>query len=124
MYVGIDDPVEIRRSLLESSKNLIKILQENERRKLRREQKHQLVADLKESMNELFQLVTQLKSQMPKVKMSSLPKREVVKHTPIVPVAKTTEIKLLPKPKQVHLNETQKLEKELRDIEDKLNRLE
>ena len=122
VYVGLDNPVEIRRALLESSKSLIKILQENESRKHKREQKHKLIMELKETIKELTGLLSELKSQLPKVKISSLPK----KPKPVAPVAftkvkNTTPVKLPPRP--VHLTEAQKLEKELKDIEDKLGRL-
>jgi len=123
IYVGLENPVEIRRALLESSKNLIKILQENESRKQKREQKHRLVAELKEILKDLTQLLGQLRSQMPKVKMSSLPK----KFKPAAPVMllkkEIRTFKPLPKPRPIHLSEAQKLENELKDIEDKLGKL-
>ncbi|MAG15975.1 hypothetical protein CMO88_02845 [Candidatus Woesearchaeota archaeon] len=122
IYVGVENPVEIRRALLESSKSLIKILQENESRRQRREQKHKFVVELKSKIKEINQLIIHLKSELPKIKMSSLPKK--AKPEPVVPVVKK-EIKLLPKPKPkpIRLSEAQELEKELHDIESKLSRL-
>jgi len=116
IYVGIENPVEIRRTLLESSKNLIKILQENESRRQRRMQKQHLTGELKGTINEITQLMRSLKSQMPKVKMSGLPKKQAV-----IPERKITPIVMKPRP--LHLSQSQKLEKELQDIESKLQRL-
>ncbi len=129
VYVGIEHPAEVRRALLESSKSLIKILQKSERLRENKRQKQQLIMQLKETMREITQLVSQLKSQMPKVRISSLPKRRAAK-----PVThereenqpekqKETRTTSLPKPKPVHFTESQKLEKELQDIEEKLKRL-
>ena len=119
VYVGIADPIEIRRALLESSKSLIKILQENESRREKRASKHRLIADFKETMKDLTSLMVQMKSQLPKVRMSSLPKKPKPAPVEASPVVKPH----IPKPRPVHLSETQKLEKELKDIEDKLSKL-
>jgi hypothetical protein len=126
IYVGLEEPVEIRKALLESSKSLIKILQENEGRRRRREQKHRLVADLKETMKELTRLLAELKSVMPKVKIGSLPKKQrAVALLPQKSIAFPKEVKrpVITRPKQMQLTEAQKLENELKDIEEKLNKL-
>lgn len=128
LYVGIEDPIAIRRALLESSKSLIKILQENENTRQRREQKHRLLAELKNTAKELTRLLAQLKSELPRVKMSSLPKKMKPRMLPTQkPAPKPATAQTVKKPatatRPMHLSEAQKLEKELKDIEDKLNKL-
>ncbi|MBS3133114.1 hypothetical protein J4470_03210 [Candidatus Woesearchaeota archaeon] len=126
VYVGIEEPAEIRRALLESSKSLIKILQQQEMGRQRREQKHRLMRGLKATMKELTRLLAELKSQMPKVRISSLPKKP--KPVALLP----QKSKIVPKefkrpeaerPREMQLTEAQKLERELKDIEDKLSKL-
>ena len=77
-------------------------------------------------MSEIVQLISRLKSQMPKVRISSLPRRHSAK--PIVHAAEAANaakqaVKQNPKPRPVLLTESQKLERELQDIEEKLKRL-
>ncbi len=128
VYVGIEKPIEVRRAILESSKNLIKLLQKGERVRENKKHKQELILQVKEIQKEIMKLVAQLKSQMPKVRISSLPKRHAAK--PIVndkeenKAAKQAIRQLAPpKPKPAPLTESQKLEKELQDIEDKLKML-
>lgn len=125
VYIGIENPAEVRRALLESSKSLIKILQKGERLRENKRQKQQLILQLKETMREISQLISQLKSQMPKVRISSLPRRHATK--PIVHAAEGAKQAMkqvsMPKPRAVPLTESQKLERELQDIEEKLKRL-
>jgi len=124
VYIGIESPAEVRRAILESSKSLIRILQMNESIKEKKRQKHYLVTELGGIMNELSSLLSQLKLQLPRIRMSSLPKRHAEK--PIIQdKAAKQAIKQMapPKPKLAHLTEPQKLEKELQDIEEKLKSL-
>ncbi|MBI2664506.1 hypothetical protein HYX10_04155 [Candidatus Woesearchaeota archaeon] len=114
VYIGIEEPADVRRALLESSKNLISLLQENEGRKEQRKQKRQLLAELTNAMNEVKKLTARLKAEMPKVKMSSLPKAAKMAETP-GETRKTA-------PKR-YTSEAQKLEHEMAEIEEKLSRL-
>lgn len=130
IYIGIENPVEVRRALLESSKNLIRILQKSERLRENKKQKQELILQLKGTMREITQLISQLKSQMPKVRISSLPKRHAAKaivHIKEADKAARQAIRQMepPKPRPIpaRLTESQKLEKELQDIEEKLKRL-
>ena len=122
IYIGIENPVEIRRALLESSKSLIKILQKHENIKQKKLHKHELASEMREKLRELNALMQQLRAELPKVKMSSLPKKQKIMLPAPTPLKKGAA-KQLPKPKPVHLTEAQKLEKELHDIESKLGGL-
>lgn len=134
VYIGIENPTEVRRALLESSKNLIKILQNGERLRENKRRKQEMMLQLKETMREIAQLISQLKSQMPRVRISSLPRKHAEK--PIVrakeadKAAKQAIRKMEspkpfqpPTPRPTPLTESQKLERELQDIEEKLKRL-
>ncbi len=128
VYVGIENPTEVRRALLESSKNLIKILQNSERLRENKRRKQELILQLKETMREIAQLIAQLKSQMPRVRVSSLPKKHAAKpivHNKETDKAAKQAIKQMapPTPRPVPLTESQKLERELQNIEEKLKRL-
>ncbi len=128
VYIGIENPVEVRRALLESSKNLIKILQKGERLRENKRHKQQLILQLKETMREIVQLIAQLKSNMPRIRVSSLPKRHAatpITHNKEADTATKQAIKQMapPKPRPIQLTEAQKFEKELQDIEEKLKRL-
>ena len=126
IYVGIENTTEIRRALLESSKILIHILQANEKLKAQKARKHELVIQLKEKIRETIHLVAHLKTVMPKIRLSSLPKKARPEpiHAPNPAREQKETPKELPKPKPMpRLSETEKLERELKEIEEKLSRL-
>ncbi len=131
VYIGIESPAEVRRAILESSKSLIKILQKSERLRENKRRKQQLMLQLKTTMREIAQLTSQLKSEMPKVRISSLPRRHAAKAIVRAKEADKAEKQAIrqveqPKPRPpvpARLTESQKLEKELQGIEEKLKRL-
>jgi hypothetical protein len=118
LYVGIEDPVVIRRALLESSKGLISILKANDRLRDARTEKHRILGELKGVTREIAEHLKQFKAELPPVKPSSLPKH---KEMHVVPPPAPKPIVHHPKPHK--LTEAEKLDKELREIELKLNRL-
>ena len=61
-YVGVKDPIEIRRSLLESSREIVQYLQRSERFKGTRSEKAEELAKLKETMREINSLMRKLKT--------------------------------------------------------------
>ncbi len=123
IYVGIENPIEVRRALLESSKELIHILQANDKFKVRKAKKQLLVMKLKQNMKETHHLIAQLRTLMPKIKLSTLPRKVKVE----VPQARAEVIpQKVAIPKPMHkpkMNEAEKLELELKEIEEKLSRL-
>ena len=126
IYIGLENPTEVRKALLEASKEMIKILQTNETLKEKREQKHQLKTELQETIKDISHLMTQLRTELPRVKLSSLPKRQLVTPKPAPPKeTKQPEPAPMPKPrpKPIHITEAQRLEKELKEIETKLSGL-
>lgn len=119
LYIGVYRPLEIRKALLEASKSSIQILQANEEFKKIRQQKHELEEELTQIIKQIIALASQIKSLTPKVKMSSLPKK------PIYEPEEVPDAEMLPKEKAapVEMMEEDKLEKELKEIEEKLRGL-
>ena len=66
VYVGVYDPVDIRRNLLESSKEVIKSLQSFESLTKKREAKIEIYKEMKKVMKELDLLMSRLQKRLPK----------------------------------------------------------
>jgi hypothetical protein len=65
-FVGIYEPLDVRRNLLESSKEIIKSLQANENLQRTREMKLRLYREMKRIMEELDLLISKLSKRLPK----------------------------------------------------------
>jgi hypothetical protein len=98
-YVHIKEPVEIRKTILESSKQTVKLLQRYENIREVRIRKVEQINKLRKNFRELVVIVNKLKQEMPKVNIR---------------IPKVGE-----KPKS---NELYKLEDELKQIEGKLSK--
>ena len=135
-YVGMKDPIEIRRSLLESSKEMVQYLQRAEKFKAVRTEKAEEIAKLKEIMNDATKLISKLKTSLPKTKIRTRMHKheeEVMKEALVKELgeakeefevaakeAKPAEVK---KAKPKPASELEKLESELSAIESKLTKL-
>ena len=127
-YVGISDPINLRRSILESSKVAIQFLKSYEMLKGIRTEKAELMIEFENEMKALNRLMTKLKSELPKTKF----KEAIAKATPVHHEKKVISknqaldhIKGKPvkaKAPKKH-NELDKLEAELSDIESKMQSL-
>jgi chromosome segregation ATPase len=123
-YVGVKNPVEVRKTVLEASKELVEALHRYEKFKEIRDEKNTEIAKLKSSVKEINKLVGKLKSALPKSKISvskkKKPEQKQKDKTSTSKKKNKEEIKEVPKKK---LTEIDKLESELEDIESKLNSL-
>jgi predicted nuclease with TOPRIM domain len=115
LFVGITNGNDLRRSMLECSKDILESLKEHEQLKNIREEKVGLIQQLKGDVKDLSKLINSLKGYLPKVKDAGIKKVEVKK---IV-----SEPKLIKVEKPKASSEVDKLEAELNDIEAKLNSL-
>ena len=124
-YVGIKDPIEIRRSILESSKEMLQYLQRAERFKEVRKEKAEMTKELKENMKEIQKLVRKLKSSLPSTGLrAKAPKKtKPEKKEKVMPVEKDIQKELEPIEKPKEMNELEKLEAELGEIESRLTKL-
>jgi hypothetical protein len=127
-FVGIKDPIGLRRSVLEASKDVVQSLQRFEKFTVARRKKRESVEQLKETVKETVRLIAKLRKNLPKGglrmapvhKPKPVPKPKPVKHKKAHKAA-VPSIKKQLKPKD--LGELEKLESELGDIESKLGSL-
>jgi len=125
-YVGVKDPIEVRRSVLESSKELVQYLQRAERFKKVRVEKAAEIVKLKQTMKEISSLIKKLKAALPKTNLrTKLGRHEkeakakaIQKTIKEIPVAPKKEVS-----KEKPQTELQKLEAELAEIESNLTKM-
>jgi len=115
LFVGITNGNDLRRSMLECSKGILESLKEQENFKKIREDKIDLVHQLKGEVKEISKLINSLKSYLPKVKNVGIKRPDVKK------AVEKPKMVRVEKPKAT--TEVEKLEAELNDIESKLNSL-
>ena len=122
-YVGIDDPSEIRRTILESTRDVVQHLQRAERFIGVRKEKLEQINRLKALIKEITKQVNRLKSILPKTKLRAISGKKP-QAKPFVfkaPKIEETERKAeKPRPS----TELEKLEAELGEIESRLGKLE
>ena len=120
-YVNLNEPVEVHRAILESTKHVLADLKRYESFKQIRKYKMEFLTQLKHVMGELNLLVNRLNREMPKTGLRIVQKKvapavlEKVKKTPV------------PEPEKEmpeHKSRIDALEEELDDIEAKLRVLE
>ena len=106
-HVGIRNPPEIRRELLEGTRSIIQLLQRYEKFKKIRSEKREHIIKLRETMKDIVELNTKLKGIFPEV-----------------PITEVHQVKEKDKEKEKHKPkeniEINKLEEELDHIESKL----
>lgn len=112
-FVGIRDPVELRKELLTSSKNLIDSLKRYEAYKDIKEEKLQKITELKRTFDEIMILNKKLRNHMPKTPLRA----------PITRTEKTTKAQKAG-PTKFGKTKIDVLEQELAKIEERLGGLE
>jgi len=113
-YVGIKDPRELRRALLESTKDVVVFLKTYDNLKSLRLRKFEETAKLRLILEELSRLVAKLQRELPKTRLRLKPEE--------LPKGKAKSAKQK-KAVRVPASEVKKLEMELQDIEEKLKSL-
>ena len=120
-FVGIQEPMDLRRNILESSREVIHTLQSYEKVQAIREEKLRRLRQFKTVIEELKYLVSKLSGSLPKVQVREVSPDEKIKEP--VKVMKAKEQRVIPKKKDVGIVELKKLEEELSAIEGKLSQL-
>jgi len=108
-FVGIPDPIELRKELLTSSKNIIDSLRRHEKYQNIKDQKLQTIMDLKRVFDELLILNKKLRGKLPKIPFK----------TPKAPKETTPS-----KPAKGAISKLDILESELSRVEERLKGLE
>ena len=117
-FVGLEEPDEMRRYLLESARDAVDILKKFERLKSVRSEKIREIEKLKSDMREISKLVAKLRSELPKTKLRvKLRAHEKVVEKKVVKKKENTVTK------KKEMTELDKLESELNAIEGKLKSL-
>jgi hypothetical protein len=114
-FVGIRDPIELRKELLTSSKNLIDSLKRYEAYKSVKEEKLRHIMELKRVFDELLVLNKKLRNKLPHIPVKAAP--TLARETKEMPTAKGRSVKLSKSKIDV-------LEEELAKIEERLGSLE
>ena len=134
MFVGLSSPIELRRTILESTKDTVEMLQKYEKFRAVREEKITTINQLQEQIREIAKLVSKLKLEMPKIdvrvklhKEQEMVEREVkasreAGKRKIEKLAKKEIPKKINLKKMKGLSELEKLEAELTNIEQKLGK--
>ena len=123
-YVGIENPSNLRRGILETSKEMLHFLQRYEKLKEIRAQKYSEIAKLKVIYEDLKASIPFAKAELPKVDIKTLPKHSESKKEEYhdkVAARVQAEQKVPSAPKK--LSGIEKLEQELADIEEKLKNI-
>ncbi len=118
-YLVIEEPVEIRKNVLSSAKEMLEILQGFEKLKKVRQEKEQTIEEMKAKLKDIFATISQLKTQIPKVK-EHIPHElsEVIR-----PERKPRPLHKEQKKPSKPMTTMEKLEKELAEIEAQLSKL-
>jgi methionyl-tRNA synthetase len=129
LYMGIRNPVAIRKLILENARDMVHMLQMYEKFKLIREEKNEAIKLLKKEVTQLNTLITRLKKHLPKtnIKIKKEPKQKKEQKettqtkTEQIPLPNTPTKIPTPEPPKIELDDIDALEAELKEIEDKLN---
>ena len=123
-FVGIKQPVQVRKSLLECTKEVIRHLQKLEQIRPIREEKIKKILELKHIMEEVDKLNADLKAEFPKADLKFKPAETIpIKEKKDMPQIVTSKQATPQKIGKKEANELEKLEQELDLIENRLNRL-
>ncbi len=95
-YVGILNPKEVRRNVLEASKEFVQALQRYEKVKEIRENKQKAILELKSELAEVSNAIAALRTALPDYKMSELPRKREEKKEKVA----VSKIIMLPRPKK------------------------
>ena len=110
-YVGVKEPVSLRRNILESLKSVIQRLKDYENLKLIRKEKYKNVLEFRDKINEILVLLSDLKEHLPKHELGENVhvKRKAEKNKK----GKTKKV-------EIETDEIEKLENDLTEIESRL----
>jgi len=68
-YVGVQDPVEVRRNVLEVSRDMVQFLQQHQKLAALRNEKQEAIVHLRSDVEQLKKLVNRMRKVLPKTKL-------------------------------------------------------
>lgn len=116
-YVGVENPRESRKALLETLKSIIQMLKGYESLRSVRVEKRAAAFKLKEQLSEISRMVAKLKSEFPKPEFKEMP--ALKKPFIVKPEQEAEPVE----PLHRRLSEMDRLEKELAEVEERLKGL-
>ncbi len=120
-FVGIEDPVEMRRYILETARESIRTLQMFEKFRSLRDEKMKAILSLKSSVREINRLLSKVKTALPQANLRiKLHEHDLLGEKPLSRPKKQAKGSDIIKSAKGDL---EKLESELSAIENKLNSL-
>jgi hypothetical protein len=123
LYVGVVDPVGLRKDLLNSVRDIIHALKEYEMFTEVREERELLISDLKGVVREINILNARLKQLMPKTRVKGVAKPAEI--APVHMPSQEPEMMRIAKPRIIEeKTRLAELEDELAEVESKLQRME
>jgi hypothetical protein len=105
-FVRIENPAQARRTILENARDIIKILKDYEEFKQIRQERTDLINTFKGSMEEIKELVLELRKTLPKSGTKIVIKKQIIQEAP-----------------EKSNKDLRKLEQELAEIESKLSEI-
>ena len=131
LYVSIDNPIPMRRALLESSKSVVHLLKQQQNVKQLKTSKQRKVEELRGLVVEINELTAQAKQLMPQMEGLKLPAEEEERKPKTTKASKAGAAVAQPKKlmhkisaPSIHVeSHVDKLERELQEIEKKLQSL-
>src|SRR3989344_1964199 len=120
-FMHIPEPLIVRRAVLESSRETIRFMQQYEQIKSIRTLKAKKILELRRELKEVSRMVQELKAKMPEVAMRKPKHRHV--HAPALPAAPQEKKAVQKRQPPKRLNELERLEAELGEVERKLGKL-
>jgi len=119
-YVGIPNPIDVRRNILETSKEIIQVLKRYESFHHIKEAKKAEMNKFRAMVNDINQMMLRLKTSLPPVRIEDLPRKEPTETT-VKPLS-VKRIRAAPE-SAAPSSELDRLEQELGKIEDKIKGL-
>lgn len=121
-FVRIKDPVEVRRNILETLKEIVEVLQRFEKFRQLRHEKIEKISHLRVLLRQANKMLGELRGRLPQTNLRAAVSREAPAHKAHhkKKKAKASEEKA---PEKKELTEVEKLEAELSAIESKLKSL-
>ncbi len=120
LFAGIARGNELKKSMLECSRDVLESMKKYEEFKSIKERKLKLLHQFRQTTKEIIKLVNMLKTQLPQIKEIAVQKPQ---SKPKAHVEKKEKPKIIKVETLKEKTEIEKLEEELNQIEEKLNQL-